>query len=419
MINLHKYYNKNYFSEIDFSTLLKKEELELKEDELVLKKKKLVSPQEKEGLKREIDKLKGKIDELKGEIESIEKKNKTIIANRNDELTKGGYTEESLLEINPKNQGDGTLSIPLEVQYPGLVTGIGINHEAKIEGEFKLGVHFDWTYGMPVIYGSSVKGVLSAWFKDFYEPKENQPSKEQAFDAIFDGKIGENNYLSIYDRDIFFDAVITSPDSEGRILCSDSITPHGDNPLENPIPITFMKIAPGCKLEFRFKLVDTTVDGKTFTKEGKKALFEEILTTVGLGAKTNVGYGQLCTPKTGGNDDSNVGERSTFITIDNENIFEQDAEENVESTGESTEHSTAQPSKQEDDIRELSARWRGIGSEYEVKIGNKWVRLDTEWADPKEFDKLKKKLKRPGTEVSVKVVMRGKTPQFMQVVDSN
>ena len=39
----------------------------------------------------------------------------------------------------------------MEVRYPGLITGIGINHEANIEGEFKLGIHFDYTTGLPII----------------------------------------------------------------------------------------------------------------------------------------------------------------------------------------------------------------------------------------------------------------------------
>lgn len=180
----------------------------------------------------------------------------------------------------------------LGVLYPGLVTGIGINHEAKIEGEFKLGVHFDWTYGMPIVYGSSVKGVLKLYFKEFYSPKADQPSKDDALYDIFEG-----GGKSIYNRDIFFDAVIALADHKGRILCSDSITPHGDNPLKNPVPITFLKIAPGCKLEFRFKLVDTVIvkEGRTLTLTvaQKLDIFKDILTTVGIGAKTNVGYGQL------------------------------------------------------------------------------------------------------------------------------
>ena len=237
MRNLHKAYYKDYFAGIEFGYLL------------------------------------GNGDEPIAEIKQ-----------RNKDLT-----APDLLKAIPRNPLVNQ-SFELKVAYPGLVTGIGINHETKIEGEFKLGVHFDWTRGMPVVYGSSVKGVLRAWFKDeqFYHPTGSQPSAEAAFDDIFNG-----GGKSIYDRDIFFDAVITRPDSKGRILCSDSITPHDSNPLKNPTPITFMKIAPGCTLEFRFRLTDTVIDGKTLTAGQKKELFEEILKTVGVGAKTNVGYGQL------------------------------------------------------------------------------------------------------------------------------
>ena len=239
MKNLHKAYYKDYFDNLDFGYLLNNSD--------------------------------GSVVEIK---------------RRNDALT-----APNLLQQIPQNPMVNN-SFQLQIAYPGLVTGIGINHEAKIEGEFKLGVHFDWTHGMPVVYGSSVKGVLRAWFKEFYKPTADQPSVEDAFDSIFEGK--ENGKpKSIYERDIFFDAVIVEADSKGRILASDSITPHGDNPLKNPTPITFMKIASGCKMEFRFKLVDSDINGKTFTAAQKKTLFEEILKTVGVGAKTNVGYGQL------------------------------------------------------------------------------------------------------------------------------
>ena len=210
---------------------------------------------------------------------------KTEIKRRNE-----GLTAPNLLHKLPKISLANQV-FELEVIYPGLVTGIGINHEAKIEGEFKLGVHFDWTYGMPVVYGSSVKGVLKAYFKEFYKPNENEPGKEDVEKVVQD--IFEGEGKSIYNRDIFFDAVIVNADRKGRILCSDSITPHGDNPLKNPVPITFLKIAPGCKLEFRFKLVDTEFDGKKLSANDKLNIFKEILTTVGIGAKTNVGYGQL------------------------------------------------------------------------------------------------------------------------------
>ena len=218
---------------------------------------------------------------------------KKAIKKSNDSLC-----ESNLLEVIPILE-ENIKPLHFKVLYPGIVTGIGIGHEAKIEGEFKLGIHFDWTYGMPVIYGSSVKGVLRSYFEEFYEPKDGQPAKEDAFDDIFNGKNGDG-FKSIYNRDIFFDAVIIEAEEDKkRILCPDSITSHLEGPLKNPNPITFMKIAPGCVIEFRFKLVDSVITLKDSNKtlelkaDEKLKIFEEILTTVGVGAKTNVGYGQL------------------------------------------------------------------------------------------------------------------------------
>lgn len=177
------------------------------------------------------------------------------------------------------------------VLYPGLVTGTGLVHDSKnIEGGYNLGMHFDYTWGMPVIYGSSVKGVLRQYFEEFCleeVEKGREGDVRPLCKAIFEG--GDR---SIYERDIFFDAVITEG-CNGRILDDDSITPHTEGPLKNPVPITMLKIAPGCKIEFRFRLHDSVIDGKTYSVDFKKRLFKKILGTVGVGAKTNVGYGQL------------------------------------------------------------------------------------------------------------------------------
>lgn len=224
--------------------------------------------------------------------------------------------------------------IRLKVMYPGLVTGIGINHEAGITGEMKLGMNFDYTSGMPVIYSSSVKGVLRSAFperdKKILE-NDSDVQKKIAFnkkndakrhfieiylkkeimsngigkvedintyidclrDNIFEGKGSDGLNLSVYKRDIFFDAVIIEANKKHRIIETDAITPHLLGPLKDPIPIVFFKIASGVKLEFRFKLNDCCINGVTFSKESKRKLFEEILKDIGAGAKTNVGYGQM------------------------------------------------------------------------------------------------------------------------------
>lgn len=202
-------------------------------------------------------------------------------------------------------------SFVLKIQYPGLVTGVGITHEAKIEGEFKLGVHFDYTTGLPVVYGSSVKGVVSSVMKQdkFWEvlevkkdperirifegllPKLVKITKEDLIDEIFEGKniLKKGQYRSIYERDIFFDALVVKGNAKGLMLESDSITPHGKNPLKDPKPLAFVRIASGAEMKFRFRLVDSSL----LTAEEKLCLFESILLTFGIGAKTNVGYGQF------------------------------------------------------------------------------------------------------------------------------
>lgn len=220
--------------------------------------------------------------------------------------------ESNLGDINERIKNSDLVKIPYPIddtnikcikatiQYPGLITGVGLEHNSKnIKGGYNLGMHFDYTHGMPIVYGSSVKGVLRTYFEDFFpKNQDNKDDVKPLLELIFEGKNPEYDekkdaprYIPIYERDVFFDAVIVE-DYKGRFLEDDSITPHPD-PLKNPVPIKMLKIAPGCTLEFRFRLCDTVVGGMKFSVADKLELFKDILTTVGIGAKTNVGYGQL------------------------------------------------------------------------------------------------------------------------------
>lgn len=262
--------------------------------------------------------------DIDGDNEALIKANEALIKVKNDNLK----DSELLLIENPVtaiNKEKAELVIKAKIAYPGLVTGIGLIHDSKgLKGAFNLGMHFDYTTGMPVVYGSSVKGVLRDYFTrsyckdtEYYDDdlfrdiyKEKEIDVKDLFEDIFNGKkrdkskdVIENGVLkkgyvfkSIYERDIFFDAVITEAYSDGReihLLEDDSITPHTEGPLKNPIPITMLKIAPGCEIEFRFLLHKYKFEDKEFGAEEKIELFEKILKAVGVGAKTNVGYGQL------------------------------------------------------------------------------------------------------------------------------
>lgn len=219
-------------------------------------------------------------DYILGNAEDAGKENAAIIQKKNNEIK-----NSSLVKIaRPANY---THVIKARIAYPGLVTGTGLVHDSKkLTGGYNLGMHFDYTTGMPIVYGSSVKGVLREYFKEFYTGADaDQLEKE-----IFAGELPDGNKQPLCKRDIIFDAVIVEA-YEGRIVEDDAITPHKEGPLKNPIPITMLKIAPGCVIEFRFRLHDS--DNKSMSAEAKRDLFETILMTVGVGAKTNVGYGQL------------------------------------------------------------------------------------------------------------------------------
>lgn len=242
--------------------------------------------------------------------EQIKAKNRNLL-----ELDGNMYLSEISDSISlDKNLSPVNNRFSMEVVYPGLITGVGLDHEAGIEGEFKLGIHLDYTTGLPVIYGSSIKGVLRNAFnidnlfdvlsellpakKEQIQKLENifRVKKMTEWDRIIfgDNETEDRNNISIYNRDIFFDAVLKNANHKNRILASDSITPHKNNPLKDPIPLTFIRIASGCKIEFRFRLVDYKEDDKLMIKaEDKKDLFRLILSAFGIGAKTNVGYGRL------------------------------------------------------------------------------------------------------------------------------
>ncbi len=208
-------------------------------------------------------------------------------------------------------------SLELTTTYPGLVIGTGYHHQTGVEGEFKIGFYFDYTTGLPVIPGSSVKGLLRSVFpnrenKNLTNEYKNQRTEylREKFEElklengnsididkleleIFKGirdkmaKKATDKYVPMSQRDIFFDAFPIQTGQDG-LFADDFITPHKENPLKNPVPLKFLKVAPGVTFRFNFDLHDGIL-----SKEVKLKLFLNILLDMGVGAKTNVGYGQF------------------------------------------------------------------------------------------------------------------------------
>lgn len=261
-------------------------------------------------------------------------KQKKYFEERNNELI-----ESSKIKISEESFISDTIPLELKTVYPGLITGIGTAHATGMEGEARLGMAFDFTSGLPYIPGSSVKGLLRSVFpilpsnrpihkidqktKKILQEKRRyicgiwneiivnkwsefhpelsllQKLEENEVDKlaklIFEGET-PNSFLSIYDRDIFFDAQIKGDYKKKGFLDFDYITPHKEA-LSNPNPIKFLKILPNVTFVFSFRLHNHKLSsGKEIPAKAKLWLFKEILTTIGIGAKTNVGYGQLKDP---------------------------------------------------------------------------------------------------------------------------
>lgn len=164
--------------------------------------------------------------------------------------------------------------------YPGLLLGSGNQHELSgLEGQAILGFHFDYASGLPEIQGSSIKGVLRSAFE------HPEYIKALLNDDEVDVKALKNSIFN--NGDIFFDAVVIGADDNGRIMGDDFITPHEDA-LKDPKPLRFIKVLPNVSFMFQFELGDGIL-----LKKEKERLFRKILEDLGLGAKTNVGYGKF------------------------------------------------------------------------------------------------------------------------------
>ena len=188
-------------------------------------------------------------------------------------------------------------SLDFRSSYPGILIGIGHKHEVKGKGEIEMGFTFDYVTGMPYLPGSSLKGILRSDFrqteyihetiKEVLHKNLSDSEIMELEEKIFEGENGKERF-------IFYDAVISGKREDGSLLALDAITPHPKDGLKEPIPHTFLRICPGVKIHFVFRLYDVCLSsGKCIEKDQIKKIFRNILEDFGIGAKTNVGYGVL------------------------------------------------------------------------------------------------------------------------------
>lgn len=234
-------------------------------------------------------------------------------------------------DVRPSPACKNAWHLKFKTAYPGLLVGTGYAHQAFSSTQsIKLGFSFDYVSGQPYIPSSTVKGVLRSAFRQTAIIKAlltgilgdaNGLDDEKIEDierTIFgprpkDSEAVRMKYTDLAKRDVFLDAVVTAGDKSGKLLDIDYITPHVDysqngstvdrssdskaesmRGLLEPKPIRMLKVRPGVTFRFDFILPsDITAGGITLTAQQRCELYKSILSELGIGAKTNVGFGVL------------------------------------------------------------------------------------------------------------------------------
>ena len=225
----------------------------------------------------------------------------------------------------------------MKVLYPGLLMGTGYPHMTEHAiSEIQFGFSFDAVTGLPYYPGSSLKGTLRTPFDHALQQAKKEQDAEQvaaqaaeyqaylvdlfhqagatemdtgklaAFTSLtFAGQLpGETEAcLPMAVRDVFYDTYPIGFSRDGapaKIVDIDHITPHIDlkthkqAPLQNPTPLTLLRVMPDTCFKFHMRLHDFVLEGKTYVTAAQKLeVFQQVLEDFGIGAKTHTGYGNL------------------------------------------------------------------------------------------------------------------------------
>lgn len=204
-------------------------------------------------------------------------------------------TEEVYGDAKAKYQ-----DIVLYTLYPGLLVGTGNPHDIAVNGALKCGFTFDYVTGAPYITGSTLKGMLRSYF-----PGDKKDKKvDSEYEAMIRGILGKEK-LDVFalkqnmfeNNDVFLGAYPVTDENDKTLLEMEYITPHKEK-FKNPSPISMVKVKSGVKFIFSFIFSDYIVGNEVIVSaEEKTRLCKELLTLMGIGAKTNVGFGRFADKK--------------------------------------------------------------------------------------------------------------------------
>lgn len=157
---------------------------------------------------------------------------------------------------------------------------IGLGNDSPLE----VGLTLNHTYGMPLIPGSAIKGLVSRALKS-----------AEASANVRECLLGKQDLAGSC---VFFDAWFAPDSVEGKPFHRDVVTVHhpeyyrsrGKTPptdFDDPTPVPFLVVRPGAK--FLFAIKGPSPEWQDYVALALGWALEEL----GVGAKTNAGYGRI------------------------------------------------------------------------------------------------------------------------------
>lgn len=227
-------------------------------------------------------------------------KHENVVKEKNLQIVNFNFTEDiSFDEI--KKGVNGYCEFNLYTLYPGLLIGTGYPHGIAVAGALKQGFSFDYVTGLPYIPGSSLKGMIRSFFPGEAKDKEMDTEYSDMIKEIL-GKeeldIGLLKKNMFENNDVFLGAYPSVKDEVKKTFLEiEYITPHKEK-FKNPNPISIIKVKPAVKFSFRFIFSDYIVnDTIVVSAEEKLNLCKELILLMGIGAKTNTGFGKFAEKK--------------------------------------------------------------------------------------------------------------------------
>jgi CRISPR-associated protein Cmr6 len=207
-----------------------------------------------------------------------------------------------------KEAGVKFSTIKLKTMYPGLLIGTGYQHQCGTDKSIVGGFSFDYVTGLPVIPGSTVKGMMRSYIPEDVPgddiPEECKSAEDKEHEALWEmisdirgftkKKLNMKDFIkAVFETDNIFLGAYPDVQEGKDVFASEYITPHNE-PTQDPVPLPMIKVKGEVEYHFMFVLYDyKDENGNVIVSADEiEALFEGLLLRGGIGAKTNVGFGQ-------------------------------------------------------------------------------------------------------------------------------